>query len=196
MAVAGGAPALRFSETLLSNYALACDAVMRVLRGIPRHRMTNFTPCPEWNVRELIHHMIDVNDLFGDTVAGRTHCDTQHVDDAFLTAAFAHSVERTAVAFISDHVVEPCFFTPFGSLSIAATVQHCTNDMLVHAWDLARATGQSTDLAPDVADECLRVLHTLHYLVPRDTGVYGPERAAPLDACPADRLAAFLGRHV
>jgi uncharacterized protein (TIGR03086 family) len=70
-------------------------------------------------------------------------------------------------------------------------------DHFAHAWDVAKATGQSTDLDPDMAELAMRFAH--EYV---DVGQRrGPEmfdeaRPAAEAATTADRLAAYLGRRV
>jgi uncharacterized protein (TIGR03086 family) len=65
-----------------------------------------------------------------------------------------------------------------------------------YAWDLARATGQDTNLAPDVAGELLTLSRT--HLVPQrgPGGFFGPEFVPGDGASVADTLAGFLGRVV
>jgi uncharacterized protein (TIGR03086 family) len=73
-----------------------------------------------------------------------------------------------------------------------------TTDTFQHAWDVAKATGQSTDLAPEMAETLLAASQASI-----SDAFRGPE-GAPFataqpsddDACAADRLAAFLGRSV
>lgn len=63
-------------------------------------------------------------------------------------------------------------------------------------WDLAVGTGQSTDLAPDVAAELLEVSRTR--LVPQrgPGGFFGPEFVPPAGSPIATVLAGYLGREV
>ena len=64
------------------------------------------------------------------------------------------------------------------------------------AWDLAVATGQSSDLVPAVATELLEISRTR--LVPQrgPNGFFGPE-SVPLAGAPvATVLAGYLGREV
>jgi uncharacterized protein (TIGR03086 family) len=68
-----------------------------------------------------------------------------------------------------------------------------TAEFALHTWDLARATGQSTDLDPDVALRGLAFMSGA--LTPENGGdAFGPEVAVPDDAPPYDRIAAFAGR--
>ncbi len=66
-------------------------------------------------------------------------------------------------------------------------------DLLVHGWDIARATGQDETL-PDA--EVARVYADVVELGDslRAEGVCGPAVEVPADAPAQDRLLAFLGR--
>jgi uncharacterized protein (TIGR03086 family) len=73
-------------------------------------------------------------------------------------------------------------------------------DLAVHAWDIARATGQSTELDPEIARSSLDWAKEdllEQYRGDEDSGqVFGVEVAVPPDAPPYDRLAGFFGRTV
>jgi hypothetical protein len=70
--------------------------------------------------------------------------------------------------------------------------------MAVHAWDVAKATGQPTDLEPEVGQVALD--WGRENLKPRFRGdessgqSFGPEKPVPEDAPLYNRLAAFFGR--
>ncbi|MFI0709071.1 hypothetical protein ACH4SK_00200 [Streptomyces inhibens] len=77
----------------------------------------------------------------------------------------------------------------------AVIVQQVVVELLAHGWDLARATGAPTGLAPQVAEETLAAARRIYGAAPRTEGSsFAPERAAPPGAGATDRLEAFLGR--
>jgi uncharacterized protein (TIGR03086 family) len=66
-------------------------------------------------------------------------------------------------------------------------------DLAVHGWDVARSTGQSTELDPAVGQAALDWAR--ENLKPQYRGqAFGPEVSVPEDAPLYDRLAAFFGR--
>ena len=69
----------------------------------------------------------------------------------------------------------------------------CTGDVLVHTWDLARATGQDEVLDPA---EVRRMFDGIedHDEAMRESGHYGPKVTVPDGADDQTRLLAFLGR--
>jgi hypothetical protein len=68
-------------------------------------------------------------------------------------------------------------------------------EVLLHGWDIARGTGMSTDLDPQLAERLLEAGRPLIEQFGRGTA-FGPEQPAPAGAPAADRLAAFYGRRV
>jgi uncharacterized protein (TIGR03086 family) len=86
---------------------------------------------------------------------------------------------------------------PFGGIPGSVGVWIAAGDIFTHGWDLARATGQRSNLDPEVAR---RLLAQIEKLLP--DALRGAEGEAPFgpkaevaDAAPAaDRLAAFQGR--
>ncbi len=68
-----------------------------------------------------------------------------------------------------------------------------TADVFMHTWDLARATGQSEALDPDLCTELLAGMEPVDELL-RSSGQYGPRVDVADDADPVTRLVAFIGR--
>ena len=69
----------------------------------------------------------------------------------------------------------------------------CTPDVLVHTWDLARATGLDETLDPDEVHRYVEGMEP-HDEAMRQSGHYGPRVEVPADADEQTRLLAFLGR--
>jgi uncharacterized protein (TIGR03086 family) len=88
---------------------------------------------------------------------------------------------------------------PFGQLPGAVFVNIAATDTFVHGWDLAKATGQPTDLEPGLATELLagaRVALPDTMRGPDGQAAFGPKVDVPESAPPADQLAGFLGRNL
>ena len=74
---------------------------------------------------------------------------------------------------------------------------HSDADVLTHAWDLARATGQPTELDDELSNEALMAAR--RQIAPSFRGAgrpFGEEQPCPAGGTTADQLAAFLGRVV
>jgi uncharacterized protein (TIGR03086 family) len=66
-------------------------------------------------------------------------------------------------------------------------------DLLVHGWDLAKATGQDTTISDDDLGRLERGAAQFGDAA-RAPGVFGPELEAPAGADRQTKLLAFLGR--
>jgi uncharacterized protein (TIGR03086 family) len=83
---------------------------------------------------------------------------------------------------------------PWGTFPAGAGLLINVGEVALHASDLARATGQSADIDPDVA----QVIYDFYRCIPMDrmrsSGVYGLEINVPETAPIQQRLLGFLGR--
>ena len=79
-------------------------------------------------------------------------------------------------------------------LSFAQTVDTiCTPDVLIHTWDLARATGLDETLDADEVHRFADGIEPMDEIL-RTSGHYGPRTPVPDDADEQTWLLAFLGR--
>ena len=86
---------------------------------------------------------------------------------------------------------------PFADLPGAVFVNIACIDTFTHGWDLAKATGQSTDLDPELASQLLAIAQAFlsdALRGPDGSAPFGTRLEAPAGATAADELAAFLGR--
>ncbi|MBM3675344.1 MAG: TIGR03086 family protein [Actinobacteria bacterium] len=116
------------------------------------------TPCQSWDVRGLVNHIVGGSRWFGASVEAGKSVDEfaagEWADGDFV-ASFDEGVERTVAAFGAPGAQEKMIELPFGTFPGAVFMGLATSDTFTHGWDLARATGQSTDLDPALADALL-----------------------------------------
>ncbi len=75
----------------------------------------------------------------------------------------------------------------------AAIGMFLTGDVLIHTWDLARATGQDERLDPQAVSEMYAGMQPMDEML-RGSGQFGPKVAVPDDADEQTKLIAFVGR--
>ena len=112
---------------------------------------------------------------------------------------FNKGAARALKAFEADGAMDKTMKLPFADLPGGVFVNIATTDTFTHGWDLAKATGQSTDLDPELAASLLAFAQGFlsdALRGPDGTAPFGPPVVAPVGASPADELAAFLGRQV
>ncbi|BCK72096.1 hypothetical protein Srufu_060490 [Streptomyces libani subsp. rufus] len=154
------------------------------------------TPCAGWTVRQLLDHMVWENLMATSIAEGTPRADhtADHLGDDHRTA-FADSVRAAHTAFTGSGMLHRTY-GPYEAPG-AMIVQQVVVELLAHGWDLARATGAPTALAPESAEETLAAAYRIYGAAPRTEGSsFAPECPAPAGAGATDRLAAFLGRDV
>jgi len=174
----------------LAFHREALVVAQRVVGDIARSQFELPTPCDEWNVRQVLEHIIGGNRR----IAGDPPAVGEDVIGDDLPAAYAGSASGSLVAFSADGAMDRLFMLSIGEVPGSLAVLARSTDQLAHAWDLARATGVSTDLAPELYVTALDVLHERFATRGRNYKTYAEEKVPPEDATAADRFAAFAGR--
>lgn len=178
----------------LEAHQRAQDAFAGVLVNVESDQFGAPTPCSEWTVADLIEHVLAGNEHVPQRAGVQTQpaARPSSLRDAHrATAAVAHQT------FAGPNGLTAMFDLPFGRVPGSAFIGIRSTDLLTHAWDLAVATGQPTDLDPELARDLLAAARQLVGPAFRGPGgPFGAEQACPPDRPAADQLAAFLGRRV
>ena len=182
--------------------AQAFASTAGVLAGVEAQQLSAETPCASWKVRELINHVVGGTVYFAvaaETGVAPTGGDAIDYCDGDFVTEFNKGAARAVKAFEADGVMDKTLRLPFGELPGGVFVNIATGDTFTHGWDLARATGQSTDLDPELATTLLAFAEAFlsdAMRGPDGAAPFGPRQQAPAGAGPADKLAAFMGRQV
>ena len=159
------------------------------------------TPCTEWRVQDLLNHVIGTlwlsEALFSDRAprypmapGGLPGADLAGQDPA---AAYAEASAAALTAASAGDTLTRVHTTPLGDMPGPALAGFTILDILVHGWDLAKATGQPAALDDTLA---AHVLAFAEQAITPDTRAprIGPALPAAVDAPLTDRLVAVLGR--
>jgi uncharacterized protein (TIGR03086 family) len=85
--------------------------------------------------------------------------------------------------------------SPMGEVSFEQAIDtFATGDVLVHTWDLARATGQDETLDAEAVHTQWQGFRSIPEELLRESGHYGPRVEVPDDADEQTRLIAYTGR--
>ena len=164
----------------------ALDQAGDVLAAVHTDQLRKPTPCGDWNVAQLIGHLVTAPVHFLQMARG------EEVD----WSAGPEPVESNwAAEFRSNADDLIHHWHQVGESADAGQVDWQTAEIAVHTWDVARATGQSPPLEPEVAQRGLALMSAM--LTPENRGgAFAPAVTVPEDAPVYDRLAAFAGRDV
>jgi uncharacterized protein (TIGR03086 family) len=176
----------------------ALQATRRVVAGIGAGQWHDATPCPDWDVHALLNHVVAGNRWVGPLVGGATIAEVgNRLDGDQLGHSPLMAYEASAAdadrAFCEEGAMDAPCAVSYGPVPGSVYCGHRFIDVLVHGWDLARATGQDTALDPELVAACLEVLEPERELLAA-SGVFGSPTEPPADADPQTRLLAYLGR--
>ena len=130
------------------------------------------TPCTEWNVGALINHNLLVAKFANGVLTG--------VD----AGVNPFSVDDQEVAIVK---------TPFGEMPGGQFIMVPITDMIVHTWDIAKATGQETNLNPGMCELGFNVMGGVAE-GGRKMGAFGAEVSVSESASFQDRMLGLSGR--
>jgi uncharacterized protein (TIGR03086 family) len=155
------------------------------------------TPCREFVVGQLVDHMIGANNGLVGMTRGETwqaqRPAPETADDSPAARHLASSVDLMQ-ALRARHVLDEVF--DFGAVQMRGDVvlRQMLLEVVVHGWDLAKATGQRRPIDPDLAMQLLDEAKAYDGARTPEGTPYGPAVEVPSSASPGDRLLAFLGR--
>ena len=184
----------------IANLARAFDVAHGVFVGVDPATWDAPSPCSDWDARGVAAHLIGGAMMLAVCVPGNAFDHAALAGDvlgADPAAAYRKAADEALAAFRADPgVMGRTVVMPFGEMPGGMVVGIFTTDNFTHAWDLAKATGQSTDLDPELAETVLAASRSFVTADFRKPGFFDEEKAVPAGAPAADRLAAFLGRNV
>jgi uncharacterized protein (TIGR03086 family) len=183
------------SQELVDRYGRVAAAFSARVRAVPAEAWDNPAPCEGWVARDVVGHLVEWLPAFffhGTWQLGVAPLPP--VDDdpvaawEALNAALRAALDDPAIA---DSERE----TPMGRQTFAACLDTIgTNDVFLHTWDLARATGLDERLDPDEVHRLFVTMEPYDEVL-RQSGQYGPRVPVPDDADEQTKLLAFIGRH-
>ena len=163
-----------------------------IVDSVPPNTWNGPTPVREWVARDVVGHLVEwPRQLFAEG-AGIVLAEVVAVSD---DPAAAWRVHAAQIQSLIDHPEDRILSNPhIGEVPLAEAIDRFyTTDVLMHSWDLARATGQAHGLDAAECAELLAGMEPLDQML-RDSGQYGPRVPVGDGADPVDALMAFIGR--
>ena len=176
----------------------AIDATGHIVAGIRPDQWTAPTPCEDWDIRALTNHVIGGNLWAAELVSGKTIEQVGAALDGDLigpepAASYQRSADAAAAAFEAPGALDAPCAVSYGPIPGSIYAGHRIIDLVIHGWDLAVASGQSTRLEPDLVDGCIEIVAPQLDLLTA-SGAFAPMHDVPADAGAQERLLGWLGR--
>lgn len=189
------------ADDLIELHGRCGQRFAALVAGVGPEQWQAGTPCSEWDVRTLVHHLLSeqrwVAPLFeGLTIeqAGdRFEGDLMGDDTAAWPGLLAASIEQAHAVVAQPGALERTVHLSFGDFSGQEYVMQLTADLAIHAWDLARATGQDDALDPGTVALLLPWTEANAGLL-SSSGMFGARIDAGPGAPDDVRLLGLLGR--
>lgn len=174
------------AEDLLALYERASTwATEKVAAAASR--LDARTPCDDWDVRTLMNHMLDTQRYFLGSARGEDAAPPAPTPPEVVSDDPAGDFRRGRADMLQAFG-DPAVVEKTGpALGIAFS------DLLLHGWDLAKATGQDATMPEGLADAAYSMIHG-RFTDEQRQGVFKPEVVVPDDAPIQDRLLAYTGR--
>ena len=157
------------------------------------------SPCAEWDARDVVRHVVDMHHVMLRPY-GREPAAAPGVDDDPLAAFRAARSEVEAILDDREMATRRTE-SPAGTMAGADMVdQVASADLVIHRWDLARATGQDDAIDPEELERMWPAFQQIPDVmrVPGAFGpgitVFGPVVEVPADASLQDRALGLVGR--
>ena len=179
---------------IAQRYRKVADQMTERVLAVPADAWDNPSPCEGWVARDIIRHMVEWIPGFLKSGADIDVPTGPSVDEDPVAAwqVLNSGIQRllddpqTAVAQFNHpragrHSLEEAISMFF------------SGDVLIHTWDLARATGGDETLDGDEVHRMLVGIEPYDEML-RSSGQYGPRVEVPSNADEQTRLVAFMGR--
>lgn len=178
----------------------ALDQFARLVAGTRPEQLAEPTPCTEFDVAALLGHILAVLHRIAHVGRGGDPFEVPQVVrdvDDWPAAVSAARADLDAV-WAQDALLDTEFRVPWSaSASGRDALSMWTQELIMHAWDLARPTEQIGELDPNLGQAGLDIAQRSIPSAPRGGEIpFGPVVPVAMTAGPYTRLAGYLGRQV
>jgi uncharacterized protein (TIGR03086 family) len=180
------------SEVVERYMGLAEQFAARV-EATPGDRWSSPSPCPEWQARDVVAHVVGSQRNVVAAIEGGKAEDVPA--DADPKELWRDSMAKLTAALQTDGALQKTVPGPMGDTPIEFMLGRIlASDVLVHTWDLARAVGGDEHLDQDAVGHAFEGLKPMDAML-RRPGVFGDKVEPPEGADLQTQFLCFLGRN-
>ena len=182
----------------IDAYQGAVKQLTSAMSAVTVNQLNSSTPCVEWTVQSVINHALAVQKfadavLTGSEVEYSAMSDVSHPLPAEGAEAALKAITDTTLATLKSIDMSKVVETPFGSMPGGQFIMVPITDMIIHSWDLAKATGRDTTLDSGLSELGFNVMVNVAE-GGRQMGAFGAEVSVPETASFQDRMLGLSGR--
>lgn len=180
-------------------HARALEQAGTIFAGVRADQLSAPTPCRKWNTRELANHLVGVNWMMSAVGKGeKVDMEGPRPDLVGDDPGGAYETSRRAAAevFTAPGALERSWALPIGEVPGAMARNIHLMETVIHTWDLAKATGQTNRLDPELGDVVLGLAPSIVTSgIRNESGNPFAQVITVAETAPVyERLAGFLGR--
>jgi uncharacterized protein (TIGR03086 family) len=170
----------------------ACTRMVEVLHRVTDDQLASSTPCAEYTVADIIGHVGMAAQQFT-ALARQESAEPQGTDDAGRRDDVVRHVQALGKAWDEPTAWQGETDLAGLELSNERWGKIAFTEIVVHGWDIAKATGQPFDLPEDTLRACFD--HVAEFIpAAPNPALWGPPVAVAPGASLLDQVVAITGR--
>jgi uncharacterized protein (TIGR03086 family) len=178
----------------------ALDHFDDLVHGIRPDQWHDSTPCTEWDVRDLVHHLVEENAWVQPMLRERTIAEVGDALSGDLmgddhVGVWERYAKEAKDAIDAPGAMSATVHASSGDMTAEQYLREMFGDLVIHGWDLSRATGQDERIDPDLVEEAFALYEPLVAAF-RRYGAFGDVVEPPPGADRQTQLLAMTGRRV
>ena len=179
--------------------SIAIDLATSVVSNVRPDQYELPTPCAEFNVGELLGHMVAVLErltIIGSLGDPNDASRLIDVTPETVGTEWSTRADKVRAVWADPTLLRTMVTVPWGQVPGGAACAAYISEITTHSWDLATATGQQVQWADDVCRLSLMAMKmALPPELPRDAEIpFGQPVAVSDDAPLIEQLVAWTGR--
>ena len=187
-------PPMEERGALLSQ---AIDAMRAVAANVSGDGWDAQSPCTEWKARDVVNHVVGGSSMITSLFAGKSWEEASGGSESIPEGADPLAAFDAATGAAKEAVSKPGAMEQEvnfarGPMPGAGFASMMFTDVLIHTWDLAKATGQDATLPSDLVEASYAIALPRKGQMPAPA--FATEVDVPEDADTQTKLLAMLGR--
>lgn len=181
-----------------SLFVASLQAADPIIRQVEISQLANETPCAQWNLHELLNHLVYEIAWVPELLAGKTIAEVGDklegdlVDKQPYEAWSKYRHEAEAVA-LSAHP-EAITHLSYGDVTVKYYLDEVATDVFIHTWDVAQSIGAEYHISAHVAKELYRISRPKIPAM-QLAGLVAKPKPTTINPTPEAKLLALYGRN-
>nr|WP_042180726.1 TIGR03086 family metal-binding protein [Kibdelosporangium sp. MJ126-NF4]CEL14547.1 hypothetical protein [Kibdelosporangium sp. MJ126-NF4]CTQ88912.1 hypothetical protein [Kibdelosporangium sp. MJ126-NF4] len=183
---------------LLDAHGSALSGCDWLVKAIGPEDWAAATPCPGWNVRDLLNHLV-AEQLWVPALLDGAGLDEvgERFDGELLgddpVGVWTRASADAREAWLRPGALDRDVHLSYGLVPAAEFGWQMTLDLAIHGWDLAKGIGETSPLHDELAETLLAVFSPQVWRW-QGTGIFAPPVPVSVDAGAPARLLGLVGR--